>query len=47
MCYEATIASAGGDEATFTKSLTMSIEDDVANFLSCAQREKETLPNFY
>jgi hypothetical protein len=83
MCYEATIASAGGDEATFTKSLTMSILDDVANlysrlapkciyswqqlkekflhnfqgfqveldteedFLSCAQREKETLPNFY
>jgi hypothetical protein len=83
MCYEATIASAGGDEATLTKSLIISFEDTAANwysrlpleriyswqqlkekfllnfqgfqselntkedFLSCAQREKETLPNFY
>jgi hypothetical protein len=83
MCYEATIASAGGDEATLTKSLIITLEDTTANwysrlpprciyswqqlkdkfllnfqgfqaeldteedFLSCAQREKETLPNFY
>jgi hypothetical protein len=83
MCYKATIASAGGDEATLTKSLIISFEDTAANwysrlpleriyswqqlkekfllnfqgfqselntkedFLSCAQREKETLPNFY
>jgi hypothetical protein len=83
MCYEATIASAGGDEATLTTSLIISLEDATANwcsrvpprciyslpqlkekfllnfqglqvklnteedFLSCAQREKETMPNFY
>jgi hypothetical protein len=83
MCYEAAIASVGGDEATLTKSLTISLEDAAANwysklpprciyscqqlkgkfllnfqgfqteldteedFLSCAQREKETLPDFY
>jgi hypothetical protein len=68
MCYEVTIASAGGDEATLAKSLIISLEDAVANwysrlpsgciyswqqlnmkddFISCAQREKETLPNFY
>jgi hypothetical protein len=83
MCYEAAIASVGGDEDTLTKSLTISLEDAGANwysklpprciyswqqlkgkfllnfqwfqmeldteedFLSCAQREKETLPDFY
>jgi hypothetical protein len=83
MCYEADIASAGGDEATLVKSLIISQEDVAANwysrlpprciyswqqlkhkfllnfhgfqadldteedFLSCPQREKETLPNFY
>jgi hypothetical protein len=83
MCYEATIASVGGDETTVAKSLIISLEDAVANwysklpprciyswqqlkekfllnfqglqaelgtkedFLSCAQREKETLPDFY
>jgi hypothetical protein len=83
MCYEAAIASGGGDEATLAKSLIISLEDVVANwysripsgciyscqqlkekfminsqgfqaelhmkedFLSCAQREKETLPDFY
>jgi hypothetical protein len=83
MCYEATIASASGNEATLAKSLIISLEGATANwysrlllkciyswqqlkekfllnfqgfqvklsteedFLSCAQREKETLPNFY
>jgi hypothetical protein len=83
MFYEATIASAGVDEATITKSLIISLEDAVASwyfrlppgciyswqqlkekfllnfqgfqveldteedFLSCPQREKETLPDFY
>jgi hypothetical protein len=83
MCYEATIASARGDEATIAKSIIISLEDAAANwysklplwciytwqhlkekfllnfqgfqaaldieedFLSCAQREKGTLPNFY
>jgi hypothetical protein len=83
MCYEAAIDSAGGDEATLTKSLIISLEDATTNwysrlpprciyswqqlkdkfllifqgfqaelgteedFLSCAQREKETLPDFY
>jgi hypothetical protein len=83
MCYEAAIASAGGDEVTLIKSFIISLEDVAANwysrlppgciyscqhlkekfllnfqgfqaeldmeedFLSCAQREKETLPNFY
>jgi hypothetical protein len=83
MCYEAVIASVGGDEATLTKSLIIALENAVANwysrlpsrciyswqqlqekfllnfqgfqaeldieedFLSCAQREKETPPNFY
>jgi hypothetical protein len=83
MCYEATIASAGGDDATLAKSLIISLEGTAVNwysrlpprciyswqqlkekfllnfqgfqaehnteedFLSCAQYEKETLPNFY
>jgi hypothetical protein len=83
MSYKAAIASAGGDKATLTKSLIMSLEDAAANcysrlppgciyswpqlkekfmlnfqgfqaeldseedFLSCIQREKETLSNFY
>jgi hypothetical protein len=83
MSYEATIASAGVDEATLAKSLSISLEDAVANwysrilpgcihswqqlkekfllnfqgfqaeldmkedFLSCTQKEKETLPIFY
>jgi hypothetical protein len=83
MCYEAAIASAGGDKATLTKSIIISLEDATANwysrlppgciyswqqlkekfllnlqgfqaelnteedFLSCTQREKETLPNVY
>jgi hypothetical protein len=31
MCYEAAIASAGGDEATLVKSLIISLEDAAAN----------------
>jgi hypothetical protein len=83
MCYEAAIASAGGDEATLAKSLIISLEDTTANwysrlplcciyswehlkdkillnfqgfqteldtkedFLSCVQKEREPLPEFY
>jgi hypothetical protein len=83
MCYEATIASAGGDEATLTKSPIISLEDATTNwysrlpscciyswqhlkdkillkfegfqaeldteedFLSCVQKERESLPDFY
>jgi hypothetical protein len=32
MCYEATIASAGGDEATLPKSLIISLEDVAVNW---------------
>jgi hypothetical protein len=31
MCYEAAIASAGGDEATLVKSLIISLEYTTAN----------------
>jgi hypothetical protein len=34
MCYEATIASAGGDKATLAKSLIISLEDAVTNWYS-------------
>jgi hypothetical protein len=34
MSYEAAIASAGGDEATLTKSLIISLEDAAANWYS-------------
>jgi hypothetical protein len=34
MCYEAAIASAGGDEATLAKSLIISLEDEPANWYS-------------
>jgi hypothetical protein len=34
MCYEATIASAGGDETTLKKSLIISLEDAAANWYS-------------
>jgi hypothetical protein len=34
MCYEATIASVGGDEATLTKPLIISLEDVAANWYS-------------
>jgi hypothetical protein len=34
MCYEATIASAGGDKATLVKSLIITLEDAVANWYS-------------
>jgi hypothetical protein len=34
MCYEAAIASAGGDEATLAKSLIISLEEDVASWYS-------------
>jgi hypothetical protein len=83
MCYDAAMASAGGDGATLAKSLVISLECAIANwdsrlpprcirswqqlkekfllnfqgfqaelsieedFLSCAQYEKETSPNFY
>jgi hypothetical protein len=83
MCYEATIALEGGDEATLTKSLIISMEDAAANwysrlpphciyqwqclkdkifhnfqgfqveldteedFLSCIQKERESLLDFY
>jgi hypothetical protein len=32
MCYEAAIASVGGDEATLAKSLIISLEDATANW---------------
>jgi hypothetical protein len=56
MCYEATIASAGGDEATLTKSLVISLEDAAANWYSrllprCIyywqQLQEKFLLNFY
>jgi hypothetical protein len=83
MCYEAAIASAGGDDVTLAKSLIISLEDTAANwysrlpmcciyswehlkdkillnfqgfqmeldtkedFLSCVQKEREPLPEFY
>jgi hypothetical protein len=34
MCYEAVIASAGGDEATIVKSLIISLEDAIVNWYS-------------
>jgi hypothetical protein len=34
MCYEDTIASAGGDEATLAKFLITSLEDAAANLYS-------------
>jgi hypothetical protein len=34
MCYEATIASTRGDEATLAKSLIISLEDGAANWYS-------------
>jgi hypothetical protein len=34
MCYEATIAIAGGDKATLAKSLFISLEDAAANWYS-------------
>jgi hypothetical protein len=34
MCYKAAIASAGGDEATLTKFLIISLEDAVVNLYS-------------
>jgi hypothetical protein len=34
MCYEATIASAGGDKSTLVKSLIITLEDAVANWYS-------------
>jgi hypothetical protein len=34
MCYEATIASAGGDEATLAKSLIIFVEDAAVNWYS-------------
>jgi hypothetical protein len=34
MCYEATIASAGGGEATLAKSLIIFLEDAVGNWYS-------------
>jgi hypothetical protein len=83
MCYEAAIASAGGDEASLAKSLIISLEDATTNwysrlpsrciylwkqlkdkiilnfqgfqaelntkedFVSCVQKEREQLPEFY
>jgi hypothetical protein len=80
MCYEATIASAGGDEATLAKSLIISLDTNwysrlpprciyswqhlkdkillnfqgfqmelntKEDFLSCIQKEREPLPEFY
>jgi hypothetical protein len=32
MCYEAAIASAGGDESNLAKSLIISLEDAIANW---------------
>jgi hypothetical protein len=83
MCYEAAIASVGGNEVTLAKSLIISLEDAAANwysrlpphciyswqhlkdkillnfqefqaeldtkeyFLSCVQKEREPLLEFY
>jgi hypothetical protein len=38
MCYEAAIASVGGDETTFTKSLIIYLEDAIANWYSRLSR---------
>jgi hypothetical protein len=55
MCYEAAIASAGGDEATLTKSLIISLKDAAANWYSrlppgciysCQQLKEKFLLNF-
>jgi hypothetical protein len=55
MCYNATIASAGKDEATITKWLIISLEDVAANWYSrlspkCIyswqQLKEKFLPNF-
>jgi hypothetical protein len=83
MCYEAAIASTGGNKTTLSKSLIISLEDAATNwyyrlpphciyswqnlkdkillnfqgfqveldteedFLSCVQKEREPLPEFY
>jgi hypothetical protein len=55
MSYEATIASAEGDEVTLTKSLIISLEDVVTNWFfrlppgsiySCLQLKEKFLLNF-
>jgi hypothetical protein len=38
MCYEVAIASAGGDKATLTKSLIITLEDVAANWYSRFQQ---------
>jgi hypothetical protein len=43
MSYKAAIASVGGDEATITKSLIISIEDVAANWYSRFHQAASTL----
>jgi hypothetical protein len=45
MCYEASIASFGGDEATLTKSLIISLEDTIANWYSRLHQDASVLGN--
>jgi hypothetical protein len=45
MCYEASIASFGGDEATLTKSLIISLEDAIANWYSRLHQDASVLGN--
>jgi hypothetical protein len=56
MCYEATIASVGGDEAILAKSLIISLEDAAVNWYfrlpprciySCQQLKDKFLLNFH
>jgi hypothetical protein len=45
MCYETAIASARGDETTFTKSLIISLEDAAANWYSRLPHGAPTMGN--
>jgi hypothetical protein len=45
MCYEATMASAGGDKATLAKSLIISLEDAATNWYSRLLLDAFTLGN--
>jgi hypothetical protein len=45
MSYEATIASAGGDEATLAKSLIISIKDVTTNCTLGFHQDASTLGN--
>jgi hypothetical protein len=45
MCYEASIASFGWDEAILTKSLILSLEDAIANWYSRLHQDASVLGN--